>query len=137
MNPEKVDSIIKIILSLAPFVLVGVWLAVKTTKAQRANPKKPQGTKRMVEIDGQKYLAKKVQKILVTEKETGAEAIVTTCGFESDTEQASLVDGKLPKLVKVRYKQEDSVFSWQESDWLPGEQFNYVGLIEIEEYQKV
>ncbi len=121
MNPEKVYSLIGIILSLVPFILVGLWLAYKQTKSQQPLQKRADKAN------------KNVPRILVIEKATGREAIVTVCGFEDESMQARAELTRLPSLVKVRYRMENGRFSSEDSDWLAGENFDIVRVIQIEE----
>jgi len=121
MNPEKLNSIIGIILSLVPFILVGLWLAYKQTKSRQSLQKRAGCSNN------------KVPRILVVEKATGREAILTVCGFEDAPIQSKGELKNLPSLVKVRYRMENGRFSSEDSDWLAGEIFDIVRVIQIEE----
>jgi len=123
MNPENVNSIVGIILSLVPFVLVGGWLAYRHTKSRPSLPPRAARTKQTV------------PRFLVVEKATGKQAIVTVCGFAEDSAPAAADLKKLPDLVKVRYRMENGIFSAADSDWLSGENFAIVKVIQVEELE--
>jgi len=125
------NSIVIIILSLVPFVLVGAWLIHRVTKSNRSLLKKS------IKVGDQKYIATKVSRILALEKKTGRDAIVTTCGFESEQMKIEGELTNLPEGVKVHYKLENGVFSPEESDWFAGEDFKVIGVTQVEEYIKV
>ena len=117
-----------IILSLSPFVLVGAWLVLRETESKRSLFKKA------IRVGDNTYIARKVTRILVLEKKTGKEAIVTTCGFENEQMRIEGELKNLPEGVKVHYKLENGVFSPEESDWCAGEDFKVLGVSQVEEY---
>ena len=80
---------------------------------------------------------KKVPRILVVEKKSGLEAIVTTCGVENEQQRKSDDMKNLPKLIKVRYKLRNGIFSPVESDWVAGEEFNFIDVRQVDEYEQV
>ena len=131
MNP-----IVKIILSLIPFVIVGVWLVYRETKARNSLINKFQGSTRKIRVGDKNYIVKKKSRILAVEKKTGKEVIVTTCGFEGDQEKLEGELQSLPEGVKVCYRLENGIFSPEESDWLAGEDFRVVGVTQVEEYEQ-
>ena len=80
---------------------------------------------------------KKASRILVVEKRSGLEAIVTVCGIENDQQLKSGDMKNLPKLIKVRYKLTNGIFSPEESDWVAGEEFSFISVRQVDEYEQV
>lgn len=136
MNPEKATPIVSIILSLVPFVLVGGWFVYREINSKHSLLKKTESSKK-IRVGDKNYVARKVSRILIVEKKTGREAIVTTCGFENEQKQEKGELKCLPKLVKVRYRLKNGIFSPEESDWLAGEEFSLLEVCQVEEYEQV
>ncbi len=136
MNPEKVNSFFTILLSLIPFVAVGGFLFYKTTKPKRSIFKKTENISRPIRVGDKNYIVKKSTRILVNEKKTGREAIVTTCGYEDEQQQLEGELINLPEGIKVCYRLENGIFSPEESDWLAGDDFNFIEVAQVEEYKE-
>ena len=68
------------------------------------------------------------------EKKTGKEVIVTTCGFDNENERLEGELQRLPEGIKVCYRLENGIFSPEETDWLAGENFRFLGITGVEEY---
>ena len=136
MNPEKANSIVSIILSLVPFVVVGAWFIYRGTKSKHSIIKKTASTKKIIRVGDKNYMTKKASRMLVVEKKTGREAIVTTCGFENEQKKMEGELKSLPKWVKVCYRLENGIFSPEESDWLAGEEFSLLQVAHVEEYEQ-
>jgi len=135
VSPEKMNSIVKIILSLIPFILVGGWLVYRETKSKQSLFKKTGGSPKKIRVGDKIYLVKKKSRLLAVEKKTGKEVIVTTCGFEDEQEQLEDDFQNLPEGVKVHYRLENGIFSPEESDWFAGEGFRFLGVTQVEEYE--
>ena len=137
MDSEKLNAIIPVLISLIPFVLVGGWFFYRGTKSGNSLFKKNDGSPKTIRVGDKNYRVKKRSRILAVEKKTGKEVIVTTCGFEG--EQTQLEEGfqTLPEGVKVRYKLENDIFTPEESDWRAGEEFKFLRVTEVEEYEQV
>ncbi|PLX78310.1 MAG: hypothetical protein C0616_14915 [Desulfuromonas sp.] len=136
MNPETVNSIVKIIVSLVPFALVGGWLFYRET-AKRSQAKRAENAKKIIRVGDKKFTVRKASRLLVVEKNTGREAIVTTCGSEDEPRQENSELTSLPKWVKVCYRLQNGIFSPEESDWLDSEKFSLLGVRQVEEYAQV
>ena len=136
IGSEKVNSIVTIILSLIPFILVGGWLVYRDTKSGNSLLKKLAGPPKRIKVGDKTYIIKKNSRILAVEKKTGKEVIVTTCGFESEQKQLEGEIKTLPEGVKVCYRLENGVFSPEESDWLAGDDFNFIEVAQVEEYKE-
>ena len=136
MNSEAVNPIATILLSLIPFAVVGGWFVYRNTKSQRSLLKKINNNNETIRVGDKYYIIKKVPRILVIEKKTGREAIVTTCGFENGQTQLEGELDNLPEGVKVCYRLENGIFSPEETDWLAGDDFKYLGVAQVEEYKE-
>ncbi len=136
IDPEKMNSIVTIILSLIPFVLVGGWLVYRETKSKHSFLRKSGGSPKKIRVGDKTYTIKKKSRILAVEKKTGKEVIVTTCGFESEQKQLEGELQSLPEGVKIRYRLENGIFTPEESDWLAGEDFKFVRVTQVEEYEQ-
>ncbi|SHJ45018.1 hypothetical protein SAMN02745165_02415 [Malonomonas rubra DSM 5091] len=130
------NSIVTIILSLIPFVVVGGWLVYKATKSKHSFLAKPGGSPQKIRVGDKNYIVRKKSRILAVEKKTGKEVIVTTCGFENEQTQLDEELKTLPEGVKIRYKLDNGIFSPEESDWLAGEDFSFSGVTQVEEYEQ-
>ncbi len=129
-------SVVTVLLSLIPFVLVGGWLVYREAKSGSSLLIKPRRTAKRIKVGDNIYSVQKKSRILAVEKKTGKEVIVTTCGFEHEDERLEGELQSLPEGIKVCYRLENGIFSPEESDWLAGENFRFVGVTEVEEYQQ-
>ena len=136
IGSEKVNSIVTIMLSLIPFILVGGWLVYRDTKSKNSLLKKMGGSPKRIRVGDKNYIIKKKSRILAVEKITGKEVIVTTCGFESEQKQLECELKNLPEGVKVCYRLENGIFTPEESDWLAGDDFKFVRVAQVEEYEQ-
>ena len=134
MNPESASSIVSIILSLSPFFVVGGWLLYRWTESKKSLSK---NDKKIIRVGDNNYIVTKVSRILVVEKKSGLEAIVSTCGLENEQERDSADMKNLPRLIKVRYKLRNGIFSPEESDGVAGEEFSLIGVRLVEEFEQV
>ena len=134
MISESTNLIFSIILSLLPFLVVGCWLVYKLTESKRSLNK---NDKKIIRVGDNNYIVKEVPRILVVEKQSGLEAIVTTCGVENEQQRKSDDMINLPKLIKVRYKMRNGIFSPEESDWVAGENFDFIDVRQVDEYEQV
>ncbi len=136
MNPEKMNAIFTVILSLVPFVIVGGWLIYRDAKSEDSLLfKKSPGSPKKIKVGDKIYIVKQKSRLLAVENKTGKEVIVTTCGFENEQEQLENNFQTLPEGVRVRYRLENGIFSPEESDWLAGEDFKFSGVQQVEEYE--
>lgn len=122
------NSIVSIILSLVPFILVGGWLVYREVKS-KSTPKR-------IRVGDKDYVVKKKSRILALEKTTGKTVIVTTCGVEGEQQKLEGELKSLPGGVKVRYRLKNGIFPPEESDWLAGENFKFLGVSQVEEYEQ-
>ncbi|PLY03347.1 MAG: hypothetical protein C0624_06945 [Desulfuromonas sp.] len=136
MDPEKMNAIIKVLLSLIPFVLIGGWLFYKDTKSKNSLFKTINSPRKKIRVGDKIYVVKTKTRILAMEKKTGKEAIVTTCGLEDGQETLDSELTSLPEGIKVRYRLKNGVFTAEESDWLAGEDFRFLEITQVEEYEQ-
>lgn len=131
------NSIVKIILSFIPLILVGSWLIYRDMQSQNSLLKKLGGGPEKLRVGEKTYIARKKSRIMAIEKSTGKEAVVSTCGFEDGQTQLDDDLKHLPEGVKVRYRLKNGVFSPEDSDWLAGDSFTFLGVRQVEEYEEV
>lgn len=136
MDSETVNSIVKIILSLLPFALVGGWFLYRET-TKRSQAKRAENAKKIIRVGDKNYIVKQKTRLVVVEKTTGREAIVTTCGTDDEPISGKDALKSLPRLVKVCYRLPNGIFPPEESDWIAGEEFNIVEVTQVEEYEQV
>lgn len=130
MNP-----IVAVMLSFVPLILIGGWLVYREIKSKRAFPKQTGHAAKKIRVGDKNYIVKKKTRILAVEKNTGQDVIVTTCGFEDEDEQLEGEIQNLPEGIKVHYRLGNGIFSPEESDWVAGEDFKYIGVRQVEEYE--
>ncbi len=136
MGPEKMNPIVTIVLSFIPFVLVGGWLVYRDVKSNNSLLKKPNRSAKRIRVGDKIYIVKRKSRILAVEKKTDKEVIVTTCGFDDEQERLAGELDSLPEGIKVCYRLENGIFSPEESDWLAGENFKFLGVTQVEEYEQ-
>lgn len=136
MGSAQMNSIVTIILSLIPFALVGGWLAYRDIKSTDSLLKKIGGSSKKIRVGDKSYVVKTKSRILAVEKKTGKEVIVTTCGFEDDQPKMDAQLQSLPEGIKVCHRLENGIFSPEESDWLEGENFKFLRVAQVEEYEQ-
>ncbi len=136
MNPELIRTIVTVILSFIPFVLVGGWLIYRQSKSGSSLIRHRRGVQRRIKVGDTIYSVKQKSRIVAIEKKSGKEVIVTTCGFENEQQQLEGDIKDLPEGVKVRYKLDNGIFSPAESDWLAGDNFEFSGVTQVEEYEQ-
>ncbi len=129
-------SVVTVLLSLIPFVLVGGWLVYREAKSGNSLLIKPKRPAKRIRVGDKVYSVKRKSRILAVEKKTGREVIVSTCGFENENERLEGELQSLPEGIKVCYRLENGIFSPEESDWVAGEKFRVVGVTEVSEYEQ-
>ncbi len=128
------NSVVTILLSLLPFILVGGWLVYRDVNSKNSLLKRPKRPAKRIRVGDKVYVIKKKSRILAVEKKTGKEVIVTTCGFDNENERLEGELQSLPEGIKVCYRLENGIFSPEETDWLAGENFRFLGITGVEEY---
>ena len=94
------------------------------------------GSPKRIRVGDKNYIVKKKSRILAVEKKTGKEVIVTTCGFENEQKQPEGELKNLPEGIKVHYSLENGIFTPEESDWLAGDDFKFLRVTQVEEYEE-
>ena len=136
MDSEKMNLIVTIMLCLIKFVMVGGWLVYRDTKSKNSLLRKIGGSPKQIKVGDKNYVVKTKSRILAVEKKTGKEVIVTTCGFGEDQKEMQCELDNLPEAIKVCYRLENGIFSPEESDWLEGENFTFLRVAQVEEYEQ-
>lgn len=94
------------------------------------------GAPKRIKVGDKTYIVKKKSRMLAVEKKTGKEVIVTTCGFEGEQKQLEGEIKNLPEGIKVCYRLENGIFTPEESDWLAGDDFKFIRVTQVEEYEQ-
>ncbi len=135
MDPQKINALLAVLLSFIPFALVAGWLFYRQAKSGTPLFKSGGSPPKRIKVGDNIYVVKKNSRIVAIEKKTGQQVIVSTCGFEDGRERLEGELQELPEGVKVRYKLDNGIFSPEESDWLAGDDFEFSGIAQVEEYE--
>ena len=115
---------------------MGGWLVYRDTQSGNSLLKKLVGPPKKIKVGDKTYIIKEKSRILAVEKKTGKEVIVTTCGFENEQNQLEGEIVNLPEGVKVCYRLENGIFTPEESDWLAGDDFEFLRIAQVEDYEQ-
>ena len=137
MNVSRLDLVIPVLISLIPFVLVGIWLFYRDAKSKDSLFWKKKSSNKKIKVGDNFYVVGEKSRIVAREKKSGQEVIVTTCGFEDEQQQLEGELTELPEGIKVCYCLPNGVFSPEESDWLAGENFQFLRISTVKEYVQV
>ena len=136
MSFDRLNLVIPIVISLLPFVLVGGWLFYRDSKSPNSFFKKKEHPARAIRVGDKDYVVATKSRILAAEKKTGEEVIVTTCGFEDEQQKLEGELQALPEGIKICRRLANGIFSPEESDWLAGEDFTFLRIAQVQEYEQ-
>lgn len=123
-------------LLIAALILVPIWLAWKSTKAERKRKEAIDKTRREVTKNGKRFSVVTITRALVREKRTNRKAMVIERGAERDP---VTVNGELtmfPRWIKVKYILKNGGCS-KLSGWRSSDKFGILGSVDVDKYEEL